>query len=170
MANEERILTYMGFNEERPFSHYLQHLYRFWEAAMQVMYHIVVTDRRVVLVRTSNPFESVLIGPLLIDGLFYFPRLRWFKDRVLEGKLEKALETNLKKETYAVEEVASLDYDRKTLTIRLKSGRSRSFKLQGSRPMSSIGGDFPHKASFASAAEEFNRLAATRAAAGASAS
>jgi hypothetical protein len=172
MASEERILAYVGFNEERSFLHYLRHLYRFWEAAMDLMYHIVVTDRRLVLVRVSNPFDSFLIGPLLLDGLFYFPRLRWFKDRVLEGRLDKAMETNLKKEVYRIEEVSLAGLDKTTLAIRLKNGSTRLvqlkplpyFELEQERPtepsVSAIGGDFPHKANLRAALDEFNTLAA----------
>lgn len=159
MTEAERILAYVGFTDDRPFSDYLLHVYRFWEGSFRVIYHVVITTERVIVVRMSNPFDSFLFGPLLLDGIFYFPRLRWFRDRVLEGKLEKALETNLKKWIYPRSSVARLDYDRESFVIRLRNGRARSFRFTaiGGRP-NSLGGDFPHKSDLHGAAEAFNRL------------
>lgn len=162
MKNAEEILTYMGFHEERTLGDYLRHLYRFWDAAASVIYHVVISTERVVVVRVSNPFDSFLFGPLLLDGLFYFPRLRWFRDRVLENRLDKALETNLKKWAYPVSSVSRLEVDNEVFAIALRDGTRQSFRLKespGAR-MTSLGGNFPYKANFLAATEAFNRLAA----------
>ncbi|HUF08678.1 MAG TPA: hypothetical protein VMO47_05110 [Rhodothermales bacterium] len=160
MTTSEAILTYVGFNDERTFGDYVRHIHRFWECASSVIHHVVLTNQRVILVQVSNPFDSFLFGPLLLDGIFYFPRLRWFKDRVLEGRLDKALETNLKKWIHPISEVSRLDYDGTVFAIHLKKGRNQTFRLKTlGAPMTPLGGDFPHKEDFRAATEAFNRLA-----------
>lgn len=155
------MLAYAGFQEHRSFAHYLRNANRFWEAAVSVMHHVVVTTQRVIVVRVSNPFDSFLFGPLLIDGVFYFPRLRWFKDRVVEGRLDNALETNLKKWIYPIGAVKRIEYDGSSFAIDLVNGQRKFFRLSSSG-MISLGAVTPFGSDFAAATVAFNRLHASK--------
>lgn len=163
----ERILTYVAFTWDKPFARIFV---RFWEVAMDVNYHLVLTNRRLVVVRVSNPFDSSLIGGPLINAVFYNQRLKNWMAAVLKGDLDAALTTSLRKEIFPLRDLRSVSYekgrdrrDTGSLVIELNSGRKRAFRLSSNfgHPITSMGGAFPFKANFSAAVREFNRLLAS---------
>jgi hypothetical protein len=167
VTSDEEILAFAAFEWDR-WRQPLSFLTRPWHLAFQITFHAVVTTRRLILVRVSNPYDSSLLGGPLINAAFGFnSRNREWIAAVRAGRLEEGLRTTLRQETFHLSSLRAVRYDDRKdggrLTIEPRTGARRDFPLAssfGARPITSLGGGFRHSGNFAAAIDEANRLIA----------
>ena len=113
----------------KPFSH---NLHRLW-LAIDIKMDILVTDRRLAIVWTTNPYNSMF--PFnLVDVFFYAPHVGPWREQAAAGNIDDALLTPLRKEVFPVGTITSVTLSSEkfaandcVLVINLKDGVSRSY-------------------------------------------